>query len=85
MSSTPFTLDDLAPILVASAGDDSVDFAAGIDTDFESLGYDSLTLLEISSRIERQYGISLDDSPLTATDTPRELIESVNGLLTATV
>ncbi|MFC9295350.1 phosphopantetheine-binding protein [Streptomyces sp. NPDC057011] len=86
MSTTAdFTLDDLTTILLAAAGDQGSDFAAELGTEFEALGYDSLALLEISGRIEREYGISLDDDPLTGESTPQSLIDSVNSLLNASV
>ncbi|MFD9410008.1 acyl carrier protein [Streptomyces sp. NPDC059989] len=80
-----FTLDDLTAILLAAAGDQGADFGAELTTEFDALGYDSLALLEISGRIEREYGISLDDDPLTAQSTPQSLIDSVNSLLSTSV
>ena len=85
MATQQFTLDDLKRILLAGAGaDEAVDLDADIlDTGFDQLGYESLALLETSSRIEREYGITLDDSTLTDAVTPRDLIEVVNAHLTA--
>ncbi|MFG2876604.1 acyl carrier protein [Streptomyces sp. NPDC048337] len=80
-----FTLDDLTTILFAAAGDQGAELAAELGTEFEALGYDSLALLEISGRIEREYGISLDDDPLTGESTPQSLIDSVNSLLATSV
>ena len=84
MATQQFTLDDLKRILLEGAGaDEGVDLHADIlDIGFDELGYESLALLETSSRIEREYGISLDDSTLTDTDTPRALIDLVNAHLT---
>ncbi|MFJ3631541.1 acyl carrier protein [Streptomyces sp. NPDC090112] len=81
----PFTVDDLLRILVESAGADETFNLDGdiLDTGFEQLGYESLALLETGSRIEREYGISLDDTELTGSSTPRQLIETVNGLIAA--
>ncbi|MGW0702217.1 acyl carrier protein [Streptomyces sp. NPDC002867] len=83
MSATVLTVDDLKRILREGAGvDESVDLDGDIlDTDFESLGYESLAMLEISSRIERELGVTLDDDTLTEATTPRALIEAVNGIL----
>ncbi|TSB26781.1 acyl carrier protein [Streptomyces sp. NBC_01525] len=82
--SKQFTLDDLKRILLEGAGaDESVDLDADIlDLGLEELGYESLALLETASRIEREYGISLDEVELTHTLTPRELIDAVNTCLT---
>ncbi|MFE7447861.1 acyl carrier protein [Streptomyces chartreusis] len=83
MSNTQFTLDDLKRILREGAGaDEGVDLDGGIlDTGFEELGYESLALLETGGRIEREFGITLDDDVLTDADTPRALIAAVNALL----
>ncbi|MBM9503452.1 acyl carrier protein [Actinacidiphila acididurans] len=86
MSATSlFTLDDLRRILLEAAGaEEGVDLSGDIiDTDFTALGYESLALLETGGRIEREYGIALDDSALTDAVTPRSLIEIVNAQLSA--
>lgn len=83
MSAQEFTVDDLKRILREGAGaDEAVDLDGEIlDTDFESLGYESLAMLETGSRIEREFGVMLDDDALTEARTPRALIEAVNGAL----
>lgn len=83
MSTTEFTLDDLKRILLEGAGaDEGVDLDGDIlDTGFEELGYESLALLETGGRIEREFGITLDDDVLTDAQTPRALIAAVNTLL----
>lgn len=84
MASNSFTLDNLKRILLEGAGAaDGVDLDGDIyDKEFEELGYESLALLETGSRIEREYGITLDDSVLTDAVTPRALIDAVNQHLT---
>ncbi|MFF9852795.1 acyl carrier protein [Streptomyces litmocidini] len=86
MTTKEFTLEDLKRILLEGAGaDEGVDLDGDIlDTQFEQLGYESLALLETGSRIEREYGITLDDSVLTDADTPRALIDAVNAHLAVT-
>ncbi len=83
MSHKPFTLDDLRRILLESAGaEEGIDLYGDIDdTDFEALGYESLALLEAGGRIEREFGVSLDDVDLTDISTPRALVAAVNELL----
>jgi act minimal PKS acyl carrier protein len=78
-----FTVDDLRRILREAAGaDEGVDLDGDIlDVDFPSLGYDSLAVLESGSRIEREFGVRLDDGTLTDAGTPRALIEAVNSVL----
>ncbi|GGU77006.1 actinorhodin polyketide synthase acyl carrier protein [Streptomyces litmocidini] len=75
------TLDALRTILVACAGeDDGVDLSGDIlDTTFEDLGYDSLALMESAARIEREFGIALDDDDVNEALTPRLLLDLVNG------
>ncbi|MEU9169830.1 phosphopantetheine-binding protein [Streptomyces sp. NPDC048420] len=84
MSADPFTLADLKRILLEAAGaEEDVDLDGDVlDSEFTALGYESLALLETGSRIERTYGISLDDDLLTDALTPRALIGVVNDLLT---
>ncbi|MEU9452003.1 acyl carrier protein [Streptomyces sp. NPDC048277] len=84
MDTRPFTIDDLKRILLEGAGaDESVDLDRDIlDTQFEQLGYESLALLETSSRIEREYGITLSDTILADATTPRLLLDAVNARLT---
>lgn len=83
MNIQEFTLKDLQRILVEGAGaDDSVDLSGDVlDLTFEDLGYESLALLETGGRIEREYGVSLDDDALSGSLTPRSLIATVNALL----
>ncbi|CAM5624931.1 acyl carrier protein [Streptomyces sp. NPDC048224] len=83
MPTQSFTLDDLRRVLLEAAGaDESVDLDGDIlDTDFEELSYESLAILETCGRIEREYGISLDDSVVTEAKTPRALLSLVNTQL----
>ncbi|MFE1291408.1 acyl carrier protein [Streptomyces sp. NPDC058751] len=83
METRLFTLDDLRRILTEGAGaDETVDLDGDIlDLGFGDLGYESLALLETGSRIEREYGITLDDDELTDGATPRRLIDAVNARL----
>ena len=83
MTIATFALEDLKRILLEGAGaDEGVDLDADIlDTRLDDLGYESLALLETGSRIEREYGISLDESALIDAPTPRVLIDLVNARL----
>ncbi|GHJ92335.1 actinorhodin polyketide synthase acyl carrier protein [Streptomyces sp. NE5-10] len=87
MSSTPppFTLDDLRRVLREAAGaDEGVDLDGDIrDADFDALGYESLALLETAGRIEREWGITLDDDTLGEARTPGALVDAVNAHLSA--
>ncbi|HEY5834819.1 acyl carrier protein [Streptomyces sp.] len=80
MAGTQFTPEYLAHILTLATGvDEHGDLGDCLDTDFAALGYESLGLLETASRIERDYGIRLDDSLVTVSATPRALITAVNA------
>ncbi|MEU4026047.1 acyl carrier protein [Streptomyces anulatus] len=82
MTQRHFTFDDLRIILREAAGlEDEVLGDDALDAAFEDLGLESLALLETGSRIEREYGITLDDNSLTGSKTPRALLEIVNGEL----
>ncbi|MBA6437043.1 acyl carrier protein [Streptomyces sp. GMR22] len=85
MSVKQFTVEDLKRILREGSGaDESVDLDGDIlDADFEALGYESLAMLETGGRIEREYGITLDDTELTDARTPRTLVGVVNARLSA--
>ncbi|MFF0292717.1 acyl carrier protein [Kitasatospora sp. NPDC004615] len=87
MSAQEFTIEDLKRILLEGAGaDEDVDLDGDIlDTDFEELGYESLALLETGGRIEREYGISLDDEIFADNKTPRTLVAAINGYFTELV
>jgi act minimal PKS acyl carrier protein len=78
-----FTIKDLRRIIHESAGEgDGADVdVATLDIEFVQLGYESLALLETGGRIEREFGIKLDDSILFDATTPRALIEAVNAQL----
>jgi len=86
MADHMLSLEDLRRILAEGAGAD--DEATSIDGDaldipFEELGYDSLALMETTSRIEREYAIKLDESVLAEAETPRALLDLINEQLSA--
>jgi act minimal PKS acyl carrier protein len=80
-----FTLDDLKRMLRAAAGEEDNDNLGSdiLDMGFEELGYDSLAMLETSRCIELECGITLDDDTVTTAETPRAMLELVNGELAA--
>jgi act minimal PKS acyl carrier protein len=76
------TLEDLLRILREGAGASAAPFDGDIsEARFADLGYDSLALLETGTRIERQYGIRLDDGAVTMAETPANLLAVVNDAL----
>lgn len=83
MNTQEFTIDDLKRSLAEAAGmDDDLDLGGDtLDALFEDLGYDSLALMETGTRIERSYGIKIDESALVDATTPRALLKVVNDRL----
>lgn len=81
MTVPQFTIDDLRRILVEAAGvaEGPAIAAATADATFEELGYESLAVLETAGRIERELGITLGDSEVMESRTPRELVAVVNA------
>jgi act minimal PKS acyl carrier protein len=82
MSGTAPDLDDLRRILREVAGTaQGVDLGGDIaDTPFLDLGYDSLSLLETAARIQREYGVRLDDDVLAEATTPRLLLDIIASI-----
>jgi minimal PKS acyl carrier protein len=78
-----FDIADLTRILTeAAGGGDDLDFSGdAADTGFEELGYDSIAMLETAGRIEREFGVRLDDSAVTDALTPRAMVDLVNSYL----
>nr|WP_237536752.1 acyl carrier protein [Streptomyces sp. SID5785] len=48
-----------------------------LDTPFLEFGYDSLALLQVTSVINRKYGVVLDDDAVAEAETPRMLLKMV--------
>jgi act minimal PKS acyl carrier protein len=79
------TIEGLQEILNEAAGEDD-SFQAGqdiLDTPFIELGFDSLALLETVALIKRRYGVAVADDELADLETPRELLNKVNGAIAA--
>ncbi|HET6636345.1 MAG TPA: acyl carrier protein [Streptomyces sp.] len=76
-------LADLTALLRECAGEDeAVDLDGDVlDSEFTELGYDSLALLQVIGRIQRDYGVVVPDDAAAA-ETPRALLELVNTATT---
>ena len=59
------------------------DISSAADVAFTNLGYDSLAVLELSSRVEREYAVSIPDGAALAMRTPGGAVAYVNERLTA--
>jgi act minimal PKS acyl carrier protein len=80
-----FTVADLARVMRDAAGEDEL---VNLDDkilqcSFGELGYDSLAVMETASRVEREYGVALDEDAMAAVETPTQFLELVNGQLAA--
>jgi aromatase len=82
---TQFTIDDLVRML-GSPAETNADNAPAfdghvLDTEFNELGYDSLALLELAGRVQREYGAPMPDDAPARMITPRRAIEFINSRL----
>ncbi len=77
----PFTLDDLRRILREGAGDSGALDGDIAEVSFSDLGYDSLAVLELSSRVEREFHITISDDVMQDQRTPGAVVAYVNSLL----
>lgn len=85
---TTFTFPDLVRILKESAGaDESVTpiDESQLDAPFESLGYDSLAMLELAARVQREFVVPIPDDSLEHMTTPRATVAYVNERLAEAV
>ncbi|MFI6389998.1 acyl carrier protein [Nonomuraea sp. NPDC050540] len=75
------TLDDLRSLMRLSAGEDeSIDLDGDIiDVTFKDLAYDSLAVLEMAGRLERDWGVIVPDEVAAMLETPRAVLDYVNG------
>jgi len=80
---TQFTLDDLRRILREGAGDSGTLDGDITDVPFTDLGYDSLAMLELSSRVEREYAVPIPDDAALAMRTPGAAVAYINDRLKA--
>ncbi len=80
---TQFTLDDLRRILREGAGDAGTLDGDITDVPFTDLGYDSLAMLELSSRVEREYAVPIPDDAALAMRTPGAAVAYINDRLKA--
>ncbi|TYB60582.1 acyl carrier protein [Nonomuraea sp. PA05] len=84
MDKTELRLDELKRIMRECGAED----AAGLDGDvldvpFKELGLDSLAVMEIGARVERDYGVEMPDDVMDKLQTPRETLDFVNHRLPA--
>ena len=75
------TVDDIFRILVEEAGapEETPADADVLDVPFAELGYDSLALMALAGRIKHEHGVTIPDEHIIELDTPRALLEAVEG------
>jgi act minimal PKS acyl carrier protein len=67
--------EDIAPNLEA-------DF---LDRPFSDMDFDSLSVLEIATRIQQEFHLELPDEAIADMTTPRDVVDYVSGRLRETV
>ncbi|MEU5306875.1 acyl carrier protein [Streptomyces noursei] len=77
-----FTVQDLHSILRDCAGEHGVAslHEKNLGASFEELGCDSLAVLNMVVRIERDFGVVLPDHVISEARTPSALIRTVNAI-----
>ncbi|MEU7146163.1 acyl carrier protein [Nocardia sp. NPDC046473] len=78
------TIDTLRGLMRKALGeDDTVDLSGDIlDAEMGELGFDSLAIIDVVQRLERDYKIAIPESLATEETTPRQLLEVVNTTVT---
>ncbi|MGW7259913.1 acyl carrier protein [Streptomyces sp. NPDC054834] len=71
----------LNPLLEDITGDSLSE--DNLDATFRDLGLDSLSQLEVISRIEESFDCQIDDSVLRSISSPRELMAAIQGTAAA--
>lgn len=78
-----FSLEDLKHLMRSAVGEDESRNLDGdvLDVDFTTLGYDSLALMEATSRLERELQISVAEEEVAGSTTPADLLALINDRL----
>ena len=81
------TLDELKVFLLRSVGDDeSIDLSGDIQgTALSDLGFDSLAVIDTTSRLEQHFKIKFSDDDTSAIATPQDFLDIVNRQLAPSV
>lgn len=78
-----FTIDQLKTIFQECSGvpDGATLNGDIVDQELRDLGYDSLAVLEVVSRIQRDYDLSIPDEAIDEMKTARAILDYVNSRL----
>lgn len=79
---TIFEIEDLRIIMLESAGEaEAAEWNGDIlDARFDELGYDSIAMMEIINRVQRELGTQIGDEAIEL-KTPRALLDHVDRIL----
>jgi acyl carrier protein len=80
---TTLTVADLQEHLDASMGAGSIALRGQLDTTYQELGVDSLTLYEMVTRIQDQLRVPITDEQIELMKTPQLTIDTVNAQLSS--
>jgi act minimal PKS acyl carrier protein len=82
-----FTLDDLATTVAKCLGAGAGEPVGPDtqDTTFADLGYDSLAVYELMTRLQDDTGVPISDEEIEAIETPRQAVEFVGSRLASRV
>jgi minimal PKS acyl carrier protein len=76
------TIDDFRRILIDCAGETESELNDDLlDMAFDEIGYDSLALMESAARIRREFGVTIPEDVIHDLETPRQVLDFVNGAL----
>lgn len=81
MADETFGFDDLKGILTERIGLDEADIPNDPDTTFESVGLDSLAIMEIQLEVEQRYGFRVAEEDAAAIQTFGDAISYVQKRL----
>ncbi|GAB3440663.1 acyl carrier protein [Actinophytocola sediminis] len=78
---SPFTVAELGDTIATCLGTDSgtAITESTVDVSFAELGYDSLAVYELMTRLQDDVGIEVSDDDIDTLTTPRLVIEFVNS------
>jgi minimal PKS acyl carrier protein len=80
-----FTTGELREVMIACAGPGEHPELDGefIDTPYDDLGFDSLAVLELATRIQQDLGVPFPDDAVAEMATPRDVLDYVNEKIAA--
>lgn len=78
---TQFTLADLQQILINRIGVDEEDIPDDPDATFDSIGLDSLAVMELQLEVEQRYRFRISQEDAEKLKSFREAVDYVNGQL----